>query len=62
MTKISKGQQHLAKRLFKAKAARRKALATLPIEKKIEIVLDLQRLGNDIRRKTGRKPLPEWHL
>lgn len=60
MAKITKDQQRLAKQLLRQKAARRKALAALPIEEKIKILLDLQRLGNDIRRKTGRKPLPEW--
>jgi hypothetical protein len=60
MKPISSARKRLAESLFRAKAARRRRLATLPIEDKIQILIDLQRLSNDVRRKTGRKPLPEW--
>ena len=39
---------------------RRKRLAALPIEEKIRILVRMQKLSNDIREKTGRKPLPVW--
>jgi len=52
----------LAGRLLQAKQARRRRLAALPIEKKIAIVVQMQRLANDIRSKTGRKTLPEWTI
>ncbi len=60
MKPVSSAQRELARRLFRAKAARRRRLAALPIEEKIRILIDMQRLSNDIRRKTGRKTLPEW--
>lgn len=60
MKPISSARKKLAESLFRAKAARRRRLAALPIEDKIRILIDMQRLSNDIRRKTGRKPRPEW--
>ena len=60
MRPLSPAQRKLAHSLFQAKAARHRRLAALPIEEKIRILIDMQKLSNDIRRKTGRKPLPEW--
>jgi len=54
--------KELAERLLRAKHARRRRLAALPIEEKIAIVVQMQRIANDIRRKTGRKTLPEWTI
>ena len=54
--------KELADRLLRAKRARRRRLAALPIEEKIAIVVQMQRIANDIRRKTGRKTLPEWRI
>lgn len=62
MSQVSADKRKLAERLFRAKAARRRRLAALPIEEKIKILLKMQRLSNDIRRKTGRKPLYEWEI
>lgn len=59
---LSSAKRKLARSLFRAKAARRRRLAALPIEEKIRILIDMQRLSNDIRRKTGRKTLPEWDI
>ena len=59
---VSEDRRQLAERLYRAKAARRRQLATLPIEEKIRILIEMQRRANDIRRKTGRKPLPEWEI
>jgi hypothetical protein len=40
----------IAERVFRAKAKRRRELARLPFEEKIEIVMKLQRMANGIRR------------
>ncbi len=60
MKTISPAQQQLARQLFAAKERRRLQLARLPIEQKIRMLVELQRLGNDIRRTTGRALRPEW--
>ena len=62
MSDLSAHVKELADRLLKAKRARRRRLAALPIEEKIAIVVQMQRIANDIRRKTGRKTLPEWTI
>ena len=62
MKEISPDKRRLAAILFRAKEGRRRRLAALPIEDKIRILVDMQKLANDIRRKTGRKPLPEWEI
>lgn len=38
-----------AERMFRAKTARRRTLARLPIEKKIAILTQLQSMANEIR-------------
>lgn len=48
--------------LREGKRLRRLELARLPIERKIALVVELQRLENDIREKTGRPPRREWIL
>lgn len=50
----------LVDRIFEAKRLRRAELAGLPIERKLEILLDLQRIANQIASATGRPTLPEW--
>ena len=62
MSDPSANVKELADRLLQAKRARRRRLAALPIEEKIAIVVHMQRIANDIRRKTGRKTLPEWRI
>jgi hypothetical protein len=59
---IGAEQRLVAERLLRAKSERRVKLAALPIKEKIRMLLELQRLANDIRRKTGREPLPEWQI
>lgn len=49
-------------RVLRAKQRRRRALARLPIEEKVRIVVALQKTANDIRRMAGRPVLPEWRL
>lgn len=46
--------------LLAAKARRRRALARLPYLKKVEVVLKLQRIENEVRRATGRPARPAW--
>jgi hypothetical protein len=46
--------------LLAAKAHRRLELAALPIEKKLEIVLELQQRVAEIRRASGRPGLEPW--
>ncbi len=46
--------------LLDAKARRRRALARLPYLKKVEAVLKLQRIENEVRRATGRPARPAW--
>jgi ribosomal protein L16/L10AE len=43
-----------------AKAARRHALAKLPIEEKIRIIVEMQKLANEILVKTGRPARRVW--
>lgn len=62
MKVVSTAQRKLAEQLFREKDARRKRLAALPIEEKIRILVEMQKLSNDIRAKTGRKQLPVWAI
>ena len=50
----------LAEKAFEAKRLHRTKLARLPIERKLEILLDLQRTVNEIARAAGRPTKPEW--
>lgn len=49
-------------RILREKKRRRRFLGRLPIEEKVKIVIQLQRMLNDIRLKCGRTPLPEWKI
>ncbi|MGH9461157.1 MAG: hypothetical protein ACRD1X_08055 [Vicinamibacteria bacterium] len=60
MKPVRTDQRRLAEHLFRAKDARRRRLGGLPIEEKIRILVEMQKLSNDIREKTGRKPLRVW--
>jgi len=52
----------LMEKLFAAKKARRMALARLPFEEKVRIIVELQRIAYDIRSAVG-KPAPKpWDL
>lgn len=51
---------HLMAPLLAAKARRRRELAALPIEKKLEIVLELQRNVAEIRRSANRPGPEPW--
>lgn len=51
---------HVIAPLLAAKARRRLDLAALPIERKIEIVLELQRTVVEVRRSAGRPGPEPW--
>lgn len=51
---------HLMAPLLAAKARRRRELAALPIEEKLEIVLELQRNVAEIRKSAGRPGPEPW--
>jgi hypothetical protein len=55
---IEKSVEKVLRRLLRAKRARRRDLAKLPMEKKLEIVSQLQRFAREISTigKTLRKP------
>jgi hypothetical protein len=50
----------LLARILDAKARRRRELAALPFERKLEIVLELQRSVAQIRRAAGRQGPEPW--
>ena len=49
-----------AEKAFEAKRRRRAELAGLPIERKLQILRELQRIVNQIARAAGRPTKPEW--
>lgn len=51
---------HVIASLLAAKARRRLDLAALPIERKIEIVLELQKTVAEVRRAAGRPGPEPW--
>jgi hypothetical protein len=52
----------ILRRIIKAKAARRRELASLPIEEKIRIVIELQKMESSIRQVTGRSWREPWRI
>ena len=54
--------QSLMESLLRAKEERRKALARLPIEEKIAIVVQLQKIAYEIGTAVGRSPSPAWRV
>jgi hypothetical protein len=52
----------LAERLFIAKKARRRALASLPFPEKISILLQLQQIAAEVRSAAGRAGPSPWKL
>lgn len=52
--------QELAEASFKHKRDRRRELAALPIEEKVEILILLQRMVADIAWETRREKLEPW--
>lgn len=50
------------KELFRAKEFFHKELAKIPFEKKIEILVKLQKIANDIRSVNGEKKRKVWRI
>ena len=48
--------------LFLAKEKRRRTLARLPIDEKIRVLVELQKMADGIRAAVGRSGPPVWHL
>lgn len=48
--------------LFRAKRERRQELAKLPVEKKILILTELQKMAHEIQRVTGRTKKHPWEI
>ncbi len=46
--------------LFKSKESRRRELAALPIEEKIQILIKLQHIASNIGREAGREYKKPW--
>lgn len=51
-----------AEKIFESKKRRRQALAKLPIEKKILILIQLQKIAGGISSKKGEIRTLEWNL
>ncbi len=49
-----------AERVWRAKREMRKHWARLPVKKKFEILIELQRRAYEIGRSVGRKPSKPW--
>ena len=62
MNPIPDDSPQALERLLAGKREWRKEQAGLPIQEKMRNIAIMQRITNDIRRATGRDPLPEWPL
>lgn len=51
-----------AEALFRAKQRRRRELAKLPLEEKIRILADLQKMANEIRATVGGIKRRSWDI
>ena len=49
-------------KIFKAKRQFHKKLAKIPFEEKIGIIVNLQRIANDIRVSAGGQPRKVWKI
>lgn len=59
MAKVTVSRKEIERRL-RAKRERRGDLARLPIEKKIEILVRLQRMASEVGASAGRKAQRPW--
>lgn len=56
------GQNEVLRNIFRAKSLRRKELSKIPFEKKIEILLQLQRMAKGVKRPGGKKDRIIWMI
>jgi len=54
--------QKRAEALFRAKQRRRRELAKLPLERKIRILVNLQKMANEIRATVGGIKRRSWDI
>jgi len=59
---VSKSIKYKSKKIFKAKRRFHKHRARRSFSRKIHELVELQKLGNEIREKTGRKPGFVWQI
>jgi len=57
---VNPEMQDLMTNILTSKRLRREELANLPYEKKIEIVIELQKLARAVRIASGQPPTPVW--
>jgi hypothetical protein len=60
IVKIEPQNLRIARRLFRAKRSRRRALAALSFPEKINILIRLQTLAREVYSATGRACPPPW--
>ena len=52
----------ISERVLKAKELRKKELTCLPFKKKIEILIQLQKMANGIKKKDTYTHRPYWNI
>ena len=56
-------QKEISEReIFSQKASRRKRIASLPIEEKIEILVKLQQMAFEVAKAQGRESKRPWNI
>ena len=50
------------KKLFRAKELYHRECAKIPFEEKIKILVELQKMANEIKSSTGRKKEKNWKI
>ena len=56
------GKNEVLRNIFRAKSLRRKELKELPFEKKIEILIQLQKMAKGVKRPGGKKDRIIWMI
>ncbi len=56
------GKNEVLRNIFRAKSLRRKELKKLPFEKKIEILIQLQKMAKGVKRPGGKKDRIIWMI
>jgi hypothetical protein len=54
--------REIAEEIFRRKRKARREAAQLPIEEKLQILVQLQQRANEVRRATGRPEMFVWQL
>jgi hypothetical protein len=56
------GKNEVLRDIFRAKSLRREELSKLPFEKKIEILIQLQKMAKGVKRPRGKKDRIIWMI